>query len=315
MRHHSLPLLVLPLLFATACADPVDEGGSQEDDVNSARTQYVDIFRFLQDDDYERWFTARRTLVQQFDQICGDTFCGGEWTNLYSLGFDCSVSSKIGKVRECLWTFAGSNEAVSAATGAIDSSVSFFECRIKPGGNAVQLVDALAADPLYAHVEGLGGSIYDQLGDCFENPVSVPALPEPTEGDYVESADVIEGADVDAYYTVTRALREEFDQVCGDSYCEGELTNLEPLRFRCSQTASDGRLGECLWVFAGSDTSIDSKGFHRLNGKSFACKLPVAGSLQELLTTFDPANTDTPLFDRALPGGSETLGDALNRCL
>lgn len=307
----STSLLATALALA-GCSSAPETVATEEDDLSSARTQYVDIGQFLKDADYEKWFTARRELERGFDQICGDTFCGGDYSNIYSLGFSCSVSSKIGKVRECLWTFAASQEEIDARTGKVASSVAFFECRVKPTGNAKGLVAAFGADPLNAPLPGMG-SIYDTLSDCFDEPLGATALPAPGTGPFVNAADALEGSDIDAYYAMTSNLRREFDDVCGDTFCEGEYTNYQPLRFTCSQGA-DKKIGSCTWTFAASDTSLLSSGTHKVTRAPFTCTIPVVGTMRELASTLAPGGS-TRLFERKLPGTTETLNDALGRCL
>lgn len=313
MTHKLHALLVLAAtssLFACASEEPVEQA---EDDVRSARTQYVDISEFLQGDEAEKWYTAKRSLVQGFDDICGDTFCGGDFSNLYSLDVRCSVSSKIGKMRECLWTFAGSQEQVDAKTGAIASSVGFFECRIKPTGNAGRLVAAFGEDALRSEIPGLnGGTFYDQLGECFETPIGFTPLPAPTEGAFADAQDVLEGDTAEAYFNATYAIRREFDEICGDTFCEGEYTNLQSLSFRCSTNA--GTIGECSWTFAGADVSRLASGLHKEKGAPFVCKIPVVGTAAELAAALSPTESGTRLFERTLPGGG-TLNDALGNCL
>ena len=36
------------------------------------------------------------------------------------------------------------------------------------------------------------------------------------------------------FLAVERSLRQSFDNVCGDTFCEGEYSNLLPMRLRCS---------------------------------------------------------------------------------
>lgn len=306
------PALVASAIVASGCSSEPENVATEEDDLSSARTQYVDIGQFLKGADYEKWFTARRALEQGFDQICGDTFCGGDYSNIYSLGFACSVSSKIGKVRECMWTFAASQEEVDARSGTIASSVAFFECRVKPTGNASGLVAAFGADPLNAKLPGMG-SIYDTLSDCFDKPLGASPLPAPTAGGFVSAADAIEGTDIDAYYAMTGNLRTTFDDVCGDTFCEGEYTNYQPLRFTCSQ-GPDKKIGTCSWTFAASETNLLSGGTHKVTRAPFVCTIPVKGTIRELSTVLAPGGA-TRLFERKLPGTNETLNDALGRCL
>jgi len=314
MTHKLSISSVLALSSVLFACGAEEEAASQEDDATSARTQYVDIGQFVKDADYEAWSAARRGLEQGFDNICGDTFCGGDWSNLYSLGFTCSVSSKVGKVRECLWTFAGSQEQVDGQTGAISSSIGFFECRMKPTGNASALVNAFGADPLHAQLPGLQGEVYDQLYDCFENAIGAQPLPEYTEGTYADVLDVVQGDVYEQFFTATHNAHQAFDDVCGDTFCEGEYTNLQSLRLRCSQN-DQGALGECLWTIAGSDTRIDSRGWLKSTGAPFSCKIPVSGTAADLAAALSPEDNGTPLFERKLPGSNESLNDALGRCL
>ena len=54
---------------------------------------YLDVEEtFTSEDDQNRWFDLERGLAQDFDDICGDTFCEGEFTNLQSMAFRCSVA-------------------------------------------------------------------------------------------------------------------------------------------------------------------------------------------------------------------------------
>lgn len=315
MTHAPHALFVLAataMLFA--CAADGEEADHAEDDLSSARTQYVDIAEFLQGADAEKWYAAKRGLVEGFDRICGDTFCGGDFSDLYTLDVRCSVSAKIGKMRECLWTFAGSQEQIDAKTGAIASHVGFFECRIKPTGNAKQLVAAFDDQPLWSEIPGLqGASFYDQLGECLRAPIGFQPLPEYTEGDYADALDVLQGSVADAYYEARSAIRDEADAACGDTFCEGEYSNLKSLSFRCS-THGDGVLGECSWTFAGTDVRRLATGLHKQKGAAFVCKIPVVGTAAELGQALAPSDDGARLLDRTLPGGG-TLNEALGSCL
>lgn len=312
-----------------AGCDGGDGVGADESDVTS-RTTYVEIGTFLSssDADFERWIAVRRGLDASFDQICGDTFCGGDWSNLYSLGLECSVSSKQGSVRDCQWTFAASDDVVDGATGAIATRVAFFACHVDPTGNAGGLLDAFGDDPLYATLPGVGAppegdldgnegtSLYDLLSDCFETPVEVGELPAVGEGPFVDAADRLEGDTLEAWYPLLATIRQEFDDACGDTWCEGEYTNLQPLRFRCSEDAATGRLGGCSWTFAGSEESIRSSGRLASEHEGFACPVAVDGTAADLVAALTlPEGNAGRVIDRPLPGGAGTLRDALNDCL
>ena len=125
---------------------------------------------FTNEADQNRWFELKQRLRQEFDQICGDTFCEGDFTNLASMSWRCSASTSTGQLKSCLWLFAGSYETVTASTGNVRPVAKFFPCKIPVQGSAAALMDALLAPggegPLRQPVPGSGRSIYDTLGDC-----------------------------------------------------------------------------------------------------------------------------------------------------
>jgi hypothetical protein len=169
-----------------ACAPPPPEADAEQDtgELRGERpAAYRDVEEsFSNEDDQNRWFDLRRGLDQGFDDICGDTFCEGDFTNLTSMRFRCSVSTRTGLIKTCLWLFAGSHESVTASTGNVRPTAKFFSCSIPVVGTPRQLLDALLAPtgegPLYQPLPGPEGSqgqapekstkksIYEHLGDC-----------------------------------------------------------------------------------------------------------------------------------------------------
>ncbi|NUP09931.1 MAG: hypothetical protein HOW73_28115 [Polyangiaceae bacterium] len=316
----SRSLAVVALLtssaLASACNGSDGNIGQDQSDVTS-KTTYVDLGDFVSTDaDIERWIEIRQGLTHDFDQICGDTFCGGDFSNIYSLGFTCSVSSIQGRIRECVWTFAASDELIDGASGNIASTIPFYECRVRPTGTVRNFLPAFQSnDYLHSELPGLDGSLYDQLGDCFDAPLDGDPLPEPTDGNYTDAASNLEGDEIDAWYTMTAALRESFDQACGDSFCEGEYTNLQPLRFRCSLDTDSGLLGTCAWMFAGSNVERNAKGFNVIDSESYVCTFPVDATPAALTAALDPEADGEDLLHRPLPGSTVTLNDVLIDCL
>lgn len=113
---------------------------------------------------------------------------------------------------------------------------------------------------------------------------------------------------------VEAALVRGFDQICGDTFCEGEYGNLQPQRLRCSVHAASGIVHECAWTFAGSTARVDdASGEVVVDSPSWACVIPVPEqtSLSELLATLegpDPINTP-------LPGTNTSVYEGLTDCL
>lgn len=164
--------LVLALgvsLFALAArADGAPDASSRH--AGGTTQEYVDVSGYLTADaDINAWYTLVFNLRDDFDYICGDTFCEGEYTNIESLRYRCSVERTTGTIGSCVWVFAASNEEVSARTGRIIVDAQSWRCRT-PLVRGTSIHDFLAAlegpSPLYAHLPGTNWSIYDGLANC-----------------------------------------------------------------------------------------------------------------------------------------------------
>ncbi len=131
---------------------------------------FVDIASYLTSEaDITAWYTLRSNLTQNFDDICGDTFCEGDYSNIQSLRFRCSVNQRSGAIGQCVWVFAASNEEVNYFTGAITVETQSFTCPIAvaPGTTVSAFLSALSGpSPLYATVPGTGQTVYDNLIGC-----------------------------------------------------------------------------------------------------------------------------------------------------
>src|SRR4051812_24691786 len=107
--HHmirSLPFAAL-VITLSACAGQVG-GGVDESADDVTHTTYVDAQEYWKSPaDQSAWLAMMRKIESEFNDVCGDTFCGGDYSNLTSLGFTCSVTSARGSVHECVWAFTG----------------------------------------------------------------------------------------------------------------------------------------------------------------------------------------------------------------
>lgn len=155
--------LFLSVLLCTGLAP----GGAE---AAPRRPIYVDASAYLQDEaDFEAWSTLRRQLRRNFDGICGDTFCEGDYTNIQALRFVCSVQRLTGRLGQCAWSFAASEESVDPAHGRIGLDAPAWLCRspLVPGTTIEALLGALQGDePLYAALPGTALTLYDGLVDC-----------------------------------------------------------------------------------------------------------------------------------------------------
>lgn len=137
---------------------------------DAATARYVDAYGYMQTDaQFEAWYRVTSGLRRDFDEICGDTFCEGDYSNIESLRYRCSVDQASGRIGQCLWVLAGSMEDVDPDTGRIVVSGKVWRCR-SPIGRLVtfeELVGALdVPSALRAPLPGSGRSLYDGLGDC-----------------------------------------------------------------------------------------------------------------------------------------------------
>jgi hypothetical protein len=123
----------------------------------------------------------------------------------------------------------------------------------------------------------------------------------------------------DAFWTwrgIFTTLAKDFDDVCGDTFCEGDYSNLQPVRLRCSVNVATGNLRDCAYVFAGSYESVNtSTGTIKVNAKTFSCHVPVSGiPLQSFVDTLTAAGSEPPLR-RTLPGKQGSIYDSLVGCI
>ncbi len=125
-----------------------------------------------------------------------------------------------------------------------------------------------------------------------------------------------QGSGWERFRGVERALVAGFDDVCGDTFCEGEYYNLQAMRLRCSVERASGQVAGCTWTFAGSNTTVLDDGSIDVDLRSYACVLPLAEgtpleSLLHALETVPPRDS----IDVPLPGTSTSVYDALVNCL
>ncbi len=288
------------------------------DDVTA--TQYMTILEFPNGENEGAWYDINSKLDQEFRDICGDTFCGGDYSNLTPLTFSCSVSTKAGTVHECAYTFAGSLTSVDPKTSVIGIDAPTFECRIHPKTTASKLIKLLSSsnDALHEPLPGGAGSIYDELVDCFQHPINKTPVTFSSEPNrtYVAAVDYYAtAANQTKWRNAQSALQLGFDNICGDTFCGSDYGDLQSLEFQCSVTKSTGNVKECEWIFGGSYSVVATKG-GALNetDQTWRCKVPVKGSITQLVNVLTAPGTDSAIR-RPLPGGTATAYDALGGCL
>ncbi|WP_200945836.1 MULTISPECIES: hypothetical protein [unclassified Lysobacter] len=131
---------------------------------------YIEASSYLRSDaEFEAWYGLVHRLRRDFDDICGDTFCEGDYSNIQSLSFRCSVERSSGRIGQCLWLFAASNEDIDPATGRVNVQFQHWRCRAPLASRTTMeaLLGALAGDtPMRAPLPGTPRTLYDGLIDC-----------------------------------------------------------------------------------------------------------------------------------------------------
>jgi hypothetical protein len=126
---------------------------------------------FTTDEDIDAWYALTHELEDDFDDICGDTFCEGDYSNYQSLGIRCSVEKSAGSVGVCVWTFAASQDEVVASTGNVRVSTKTWRCKLPvvrdtPVRELLQTLGASEEAALHARLPRSDSSIYDGLIGC-----------------------------------------------------------------------------------------------------------------------------------------------------
>ena len=308
-------VLVAAIPALVGCAG--DGSDSQTDD--STATQYVSIADFNNSALQDAWYGLQSKLNGEFYNVCGDTFCEGDYSNLVGLSMNCGVSSIRGDVHDCAWTFTGSNQMVNPETAAIAVDKPTFVCHFKAKTTASKLVTLLSnsSDAIHEVLPGGTVSIYDGLVDCFQHPIgATPIMPvDDPAPKYVEPIDYYKSASSQTKWRNTQAaLKNGFDNICGDTYCGSDFGDMQSLDFICSVTKSTGNVKSCAWVFGGSYLGTDTKtGTVSATTASWNCPVAMKGTIGQLISTLG-ASSDP--IQQALPGETTSAYDAIgNNCL
>ncbi|MBX7114914.1 MAG: hypothetical protein K1X64_11360 [Myxococcaceae bacterium] len=316
----ALPVFSLSFMVLSACGTGVETGHEADDALDTAngelRTTYADLTETLSETELEKWLEVKRALLEGFDNICGDTLCGGDFSNLSTVRLQCSATTAAKKMKDCTWVLGGSIGYVNGTTGQIGGESRAFTCKIPIKGTAKTLLNTLIAAgnrALNTPLPQTNQSFYDGLVACFEGVVGspIPSVEQPVYDelqDYFWAADEAQGL---SWVQTRRKLNKGFDEVCGDSFCEGEYPNMTGLGFTCSVKRSSGYVTKCQWTFVAVDSYVDAKGAIVANTKTYQCPVEIRAYAKKLAATL---NVDDPLH-ATLPGRNTSLYDALTGCL
>lgn len=154
----------IALLGLTACATTGDS--DQADEQDSSGTSYA----FIEDQtgNYDAWFAIQRQLSANFDDVCGDTFCGSDYSDVQALDLGCSVTKSTGNVKACTWNFGGSFAQINKVGGLAVTSKT-WSCPVAVHGTIGQMTTILTGtgtdNPIQRPLPG-GTSAYDSIAGC-----------------------------------------------------------------------------------------------------------------------------------------------------
>lgn len=161
IRQSMLPLLAVLVL---AC------GGAQARQAQQAQPAYVDAMDYpAPGEGWEAFSDLEQRLAHDFDQLCGDTFCEGDYSDYRPLRYRCSVRQRDGVIGECIWSFGASEASIDADTGRVVVDARLWHCRtpLQPQTRVHVLYAALSGErPLFAPLPHSEHSINDGLIDC-----------------------------------------------------------------------------------------------------------------------------------------------------
>lgn len=316
-RPRSLLALAPFALLLAGCGAETSTADAQD----TTATQYVDATTFITAQaDKDAWSKMVTRLEGEFDNVCGDTFCSGDYPNLTSLGLTCAVSSKVGQIHDCVWNFAGSAEIVTPTTGLLTISKPSYQCHFKTTARTSALATALNSEvgesaALHHVLPGGTTSIYDAIGDCFQHPIgATPLSPGATQNaSYVTVGDA--PATDENWFPAERSLEAGFAAACPGSFCKGPYDNLALIRLSCAVSVTTGNVKSCALVVAGSESTVNAtKGTVEVDFTSYRCSLPMKGTPNDLSAVI-LGTGPIPMLDRALPGSTKTFRQALTSCL
>ena len=131
---------------------------------------YRDVDDVLTGADEQRFAEACTRLARDFADLCGDSFCGGRYTNIESVSFRCALAVASGRITTCTWVFGASSETVTGNAGLIRVDARTFACGIAIDALPGELTDLVLAPGATGAVRRplprARGSLYDALITC-----------------------------------------------------------------------------------------------------------------------------------------------------
>jgi hypothetical protein len=135
---------------------------------------------------------------------------------------------------------------------------------------------------------------------------------------FVDLVDALSGPEQGAFAALKARLRTEFDDLCGDTFCEGDLSDYEPLALTCAVETARGTVRACTYVVAGTAAEVAPEvGAIRTRSHVFACALPLpaAATPAAFLARFGALRPGERAITARLGPDGASIYDALAACL
>jgi hypothetical protein len=138
----------------------------------------------------------------------------------------------------------------------------------------------------------------------------------PPRAKYVDLAEWLDEGGQRALGALTERLRVELDDVCGDTFCEGEYPDFAPVALTCAVEVERGELAGCTYVLAASAAEVDAQsGVIRTSNRFYTCPIPTVGTPAAFLARFAALGPGERAMTTVLTAGGGTIFDALAACV
>lgn len=160
IRRSTLATVVVSLALAASTA----HAAGQPSD-----SKYIEIGQYLQNQERDQWLDVQYYVRQNFDDICGDTICEGEFPNIQAMDYNCAVDRTNGKLSQCMWTFLATSSRAPTREGQVQTDVHAWHCisPLAPNTHAKELLAALGGwKPIWTPLPGTSTTLWDGMLDC-----------------------------------------------------------------------------------------------------------------------------------------------------
>ncbi len=129
---------------------------------------------------WQDYYESMLNIALQFDGICGDTFCEGDYPDLILRDDRCVIDLQNKMIKSCLFLFHGLYSSVNGATGNLEVEEKTYQCPLllqdisektwydfilKVGSAGNNYIDGIWKEDLL--IPGQNQTLYEFFGSCF----------------------------------------------------------------------------------------------------------------------------------------------------